>query len=180
MVKQGVALGVVAALWGAPVAAADNGHAADRVLSAMVACRATADPRARAACYDAALDRLQQQIGASQVVILDREQVASDRKSSFGFGADGPRMPVQRVPKAKAPRTVEDVVAVDSTVASASSYGYDQWTIRLATGAVWRTTESGIPAQPRTGAPVHIHRGIMGSYLLRVGSYRAVKAIRVG
>lgn len=179
MAKQALGMIILAALAGAPVAAADDRHAADRVLSAMLACRATPDPRARATCYDAALDHLQQQIAARQVVIMDREQVAADRKSEFGFGGEAPHIPAPRAVKIKPAPGEEEVVAVDSTVASAAPYGYDQWTIRLATGAVWRSTESGIPAQPRTGAPVHIHRGIMGSFLMRVGNFRAVKAIRI-
>lgn len=175
------------ALWVAvstPAAAADSGRASDRALAPLVACRQTRDPAARAACYDAALDALQQSVAARQVVIIDREQSDQDRRASFGFSAthdvERPK-PAKPEPVAKAPRKapIEAVTEVDSTVVSAQPYGYDQWTIRIATGATWRTTESGIAIAPKPGTKIHIHRGVMNGYLLRVGTNRVVRAMRV-
>ncbi len=168
----------------APAAAAENeGHAADRALAPFVACRATRDPAVRLACFDAALDRLQAQVAQRQVVIIDHEQVAQDRRTLFGFSpshevaATRPPRPAP-TPRAARPAS-EEVAEIDSTVVSAQPYGYDQWTIRLATGATWRTTEAGIPIQPKPGSKVHVHRALMNSFLLRVGAFRAVRAVRV-
>ncbi len=179
MIKHvGLAAGMT--LLALPAAAADNGHAADRVLAQMVACRQNPDARARAVCYDAAFDRLQQQIAQRQVVIVDREQVAQDRKSLFGFsGGEHRAAPVREAKQAKL-QPVEDLAEIDSTVTSATSYGYEQWTIRLANGAIWRSTEAGITVSPRPGTKVHIHRALMGSFFMKVGSGRTVRAMRVG
>lgn len=180
---------LVAAMTGmaAPVWAEEGGRAADRVLAPFLSCRQNRDVAARAACYDAALDTLQGQVGARQVVIVDHDQAVQDRRTLFGFGADHgaqpprPVKPARPVATARAAKPVsEELNEIDSTVASSQPYGYDQWVIRLATGAVWRTTESGLPIQPKPGAKVHIHRGVMNGYLLRVGSSRAVRAMRVG
>jgi hypothetical protein len=183
MKRTAWALGI-AALACVPAGAQETGgRAADRVLAAFIGCRQQRDPVVRAACYDAALDRLQGQVAARQVVIVDHEQVQQDRRTLFGFApghaADAPK-PAKPIPTPKAARPpAEDVAEIDSTVVSAQSYGYDQYQIRIATGAVWRTTESGLPAAPRPGTRIHIHRAIMNSYLLRVGGYRAVRAVRV-
>ena len=177
-------LAIAAALAGTPGLAQDAGRASDRALAPLVSCRQTPDPRARAACYDAALDQLQQSVANRQVVIVDHDQAVQDRRTLFGFGAREQPVPKPaRPPKnAVAARAApEEVVEIDSTIVAATQTNYDQWVFRLATGAVWRTTEgSAIPVAPRAGTKVHIHRSIMGGYLMRVGSYRAVRALRIG
>ena len=116
---------------------------------------------------------------------MDREQVHEDRKTMFGFnGAEAPaRIAAVKPPKAakatKAARA-EEVQEVDSTLVSMSPYGYNRWTVRIATGAVWRTTEEGASSASRPGTEVQIRRSIMGSYIIRIGKARALKAIRVG
>lgn len=174
----------IAALACVPAGAQDGGgRAADRVLAPFITCRQQRDPAARAACYDAALDRLQGQVTARQVVIVDHEQVQQDRRTLFGFSpghAQEAPKPAKLAPAPRAARApVEDVAEIDSTVVSAQPYGYDGLQIRIATGAIWRTTEGGIPIPPKPGTRIHIHRALMNSYLLRVGSYRAVRAVRV-
>lgn len=182
-------LGMALAVLAAPAGAEDNGRASDRALAPLVACRMMPDPRARAACYDAALDRLQQAVAARQVVVMDREQVHEDRRAMFGFNSgDAPsRLAIVKPPKAaKASRAArgapatEEVEEVDSTLVGMSPFGYDRWTIRIATGAVWRTTEPGFPVALKPGTEVHIRRGIMGSYIVRIGKARPLKAMRVG
>lgn len=167
----------------APVQAQDSGRASDRALAPLVACRPIPDPRARASCYDGALDRLQQAVAGRQVVVMDREQVREDRRSAFGFvGETVPRPKPVRQPKSARGTAAlpEDIATIDTTATSASPFGYDRWTIRLATGAIWRTTEAGIATAPRAGSPIHIRRGVMGGFLLRVGKGRTVRAMRVG
>ncbi len=178
-------LGMALAMLAAPAGAEDNGRASDRALAPLVACRPMPDPRARAACYDAALDRLQQAVAARQVVVMDREQVHEDRRAMFGFNGGGAparlaAVKPPKLPKAARAAPAEEVEQIDSTVASMTQYGYDRWTIRLATGALWRTTEGGIPIAYKPGTNVHIRRGIMGSYIIRIGKARPLKAMRVG
>ena len=172
-----------------PAAAQEASHAADRTLAPMVACRGIADSAQRAACYDGALNQLQGRVTDRQVVIVDHEQVKQDRRTLFGFGpahkaAEPKAPPPPKLAKAargsRAAAPTEDLREIDSTVASASSNG-EFWIIRLATGATWRTTEaSNITVAPRAGTKVHIHKSPIGSFFMRIGNARAVRAVRTG
>jgi hypothetical protein len=158
----------------ASVIAQDSGKASDRALAPFVACRQIPDVRARALCYDNALDRLQHSVAGREVVIVDKQQANEDRKSLFGFNA------ANRMPAARAVRPADaEVAAIDSTVSGARQSGYDRWDIRLANGAIWRTLEAGIIVAPKNGEEVHIRRGALGSFMIRIGKSRAMRAIRV-
>jgi hypothetical protein len=158
-----IALGV-----SVPALAADErGRPSDRALAPLVACRPIADPRARAVCYDNALDKLQQSVAERTVVVVDRDTV---KTTGFGFSGGQPprRAPVR-------PQEEEEVV---TTIVSATSAGYETWTIRLANGAVWRTTDD-LGFQPRSGAEARIKRGALGSYMMRIGKAPAVRVKRI-
>jgi hypothetical protein len=148
-------------------------QAADRVLAPFNACRPIGDVQRRAACYDAALDRLRNAVTERQVVIVDKQQAAADRRTLFGLGGSATERRI--APVASEP----PVQAIDSTVVSARSVGYDLWAVRLATGATWRTTEAWGALSPKTGQPVRIRRGLMNSYTIRIGNSRALRAVRV-
>ncbi|WP_294394290.1 hypothetical protein [uncultured Sphingomonas sp.] len=168
-----------------PAMAAEK-DGATRVLAPLVACRPISDASARAACYDRALDGLRGAVSAKQVTILDREQVQVNRKAMFGYSGQEPpapkasrKAPAQVTAKGPTPAP-EPVNEISSTIVSATPYAVDRWTIRIAGGAVWRTTEAGMAVAPRAGTPVHIKRALMGSYMLRIGDARALRAMRVG
>lgn len=157
-------------LAGPASAAEDKGRASDRALAPLVVCRPIPDPRLRAACYDAALDKLQQSVADRNVVVMDREQVKQD----FGFGG-GP--PPKRIANARSiePITVQEMA---STIASVAPYSYGMWVVRLANGAIWRTSDS-MDSSPRTGAEVHVRRGALGSYVMFIGKSQSVRVKRV-
>jgi len=167
--------GAIAALPG--TAWAQSGGAA-RALAPLVACRGVADPRAKANCYDAALDKLQNAVAGREVVIVDKQQNNEDRKALFGFNAERQLEEPAHARRERGPREPE-VDSVDSTVALARRTGIDHWTIRLANGATWRTLEPGITSAPDVGDPVHIRRDALGKYMMRVGKSRSMRAIRV-
>jgi len=158
------------------VARAENGGAG-RALAPLNACRVLADPRAKASCYDAALDKLQGAVDKREVVIVDKQQDNEDRKSLFGFNAER-TLEEPRVKRDRAQRE-PDVEQMDSTVALSRRTGIDHWTIRLANGATWRTLEPGITSPPQAGDQVHIRRDALGKYLMRVGKSRSMRSIRV-
>lgn len=156
--------------------AQDSGRPSDRALAPLVACRPIADPRARALCYDGALDRLQRAVGDRRVVLIDREDLSSDPR--FAFGLDGPGHTTRARPARKSAAGQEGR-SIHATVVAATATGYGLWTIRLSTGAVWRTIESGL-TNPRPGAEVHIRAGVLGGYLLWLDGGLPIRAIRVG
>jgi hypothetical protein len=168
IVRAGIALAVLMA---GPALAADEkgGRPSDRALAPLVACRPIADPRARATCYDAALDKLQQSVADRAVVVMDREQV----KASFGFGGSQP------LPRSVAAKALpEPIQEIDSTVTTVQSLGYDNWAIRLASGAVWRTTDSALAFPPKVGATVKIRRASLGGYTMFLGRNQTVRVLR--
>jgi len=162
MARIGMAAG--AAALALPALAQDSGRPADRALAPFVACRPLADPRARALCYDAALDRLQQAVAERQVVIVQRDE----RRAVLSLPATSPRA----APVLPA--------RIDSTIVSATVTGYDRWIIRIASGTIWRTTESGLSVVPRPGLEINIRRGALGGYLMQIGKGRSVRAERIG
>lgn len=165
--RAGIAL---ALLLGAPaLAAEDKGRPSDRALAPLVACRPIPDPKARALCYDAALDKLQQSVVDRNVVVMDREQV----KANFGFGGS---QPLPRSPAAKAqPIQIDEV---ESTITAVTSYGYDNWGIRIASGGLWRTTDSALPFPPKVGATIKIKRASLGGYVMYLGNNKTVRVLR--
>lgn len=170
LAKHARAAVILALLLGGPaLAAEDKGRPSDRALAPLVACRPIPDPRARALCYDAALDKLQQSVADRNVVVMDREQV----KANFGFGGT---QPLPKSPAAKAqPIQVDEV---ESTITSVTSYGYDNWGIRIASGGLWRTTDSALPFPPKVGATIRIKRASLGGYVMYLGNNKAVRVIR--
>jgi hypothetical protein len=161
----------------ASVIAQDPGKASDRALAPFVACRQIPDVRARALCYDNALDRLQHSVAGREVVIVDKQQATEDRKSLFGLNAALQMTEPQhkRDRRAREP----EVNAIDSTVTAARRSGIDHWTIRLATGAIWRTLEPGITSPPAIGDVVQIRRDALGKFMMRVGRSRSMRSMRV-
>ena len=146
------------------------------LVSALEACRAIADPAERLACYDKQVGALLDATSTGDVAVVDKAEVRKARKSLFGFG-----MP--KIPFFSGDDTTDAVSdTLETTIKSASGIGYGKYRMVVAEGnAVWETTETyGTMRDPRAGDKIVIKRGPLGSYLLRIGSNRAVKGKRVG
>jgi len=129
-------------------------RASDVALEPLAACRAVADPTARLGCYDAAVDRLRSAVGDRKVVAVDKAvSTAAVEKAATG--------PVDR--------HGDDDRFINSTVASAVSYGNDEWGVRLADGSRWRTTQPGLGKLPPVGAEARIRPGTIGGFILQIG-----------
>ena len=55
----------------------------------------------------------------------------------------------------------------------------DRWSLQLAEGGRWRTTEPWTNAEPKSGMTVEIRRGALGSYILRAKGQTTVRVTRV-
>ena len=145
------------------------------LVNALSACRAMSDPARRLACYDDAVTRLTQAVGRNDVVVLDREDIRRTRRSLFGFHL--PRLPIFG---GGAREVDERPVEITATVASAHNIGYDKYQMRLDDGAIWQTTEASPYVRgPHAGSIVVIHRGPLGSYMMRIDGQRALRAMRM-
>lgn len=159
----------------APRSGAGRHAAADEargVIAELTGCRSLTDNAARLACYDAAAAKLAAATASGDVKILDREEVRETRRGLFGF--DLPKLPFF-----KGDDTAKDTPQeLDTTVRGIAAAAYGKYTLTMEDGAVWQTAEP-LPRDPKTGMKVHINRGAIGNYFLKVGSMRAVRAARV-
>jgi len=155
----------------APVVAAARGDAAG-LIGELTACKAVADNTARLACYDAATAKLAEATAKGEVKIIDREEIRQTRRSLFGF--ELPKIALFKGDDSAADTPSE----IDTTLKAVGPSEYGKFTLTMADGAVWRTTEP-LPRDPRVGMAVHIKRGALGNYFIRVGEMRGVPAQRI-
>ncbi len=153
--------------------ARDRPHEATAgVITELTACRSNTDATARLACFDAASAKLAEATAKGDVKIVDREDIRATRRSLFGFA-------IPHVAFFKGDDTAEDTPSeIDTTLKSVGASEYGKVTLTMDDGAVWRTTEP-LPRDPRAGMPIHLKRGALGNYFLRVGTMRPVTAQRI-
>lgn len=149
------------------IAAATTG-----IVAELTGCKTLTDDAARLACYDKAAAKLEAATASGDVKLLDREDIRATRRSLFGF--DLPKLPFFKGDDS-AKDTPEEL---DAVVKSVQAAGYSKFVLTMEDGAVWQSTEP-LPRDPKAGAKVHINRGALGNYFMRVGSMRSVRAMRV-
>ena len=158
-----------------PAQSADGEPALARadLLARLVACRSMADTSARLACYDvaaAALDTAERQ---GDVVVVDRDQISTARRESFGFSMPSIPNLFERDGK------LESIDAIDTTLASATQNWEGRWTFTLADGSVWQQIDTAyVSFRNRGTPPVTVRSAALGSFLLTVGDSRAVRVRR--
>lgn len=142
------------------------------MLERLAGCRVVADNAARLACYDgaaAALDTAQQQ---GDLVVIDRAGMNETRRQLFGFD-------VPTLPRLFGATASPDIDSIETTLQSASQSGEGRWVFRLADGGVWRQIDSEpVRFRNRPGQEVRVRKASLGSFMLTVGSSRAVRVRR--
>jgi hypothetical protein len=169
-------LALVAALAAssAPALGKDRPIAPSPLVTALANCQKLADSAARLACYDKTVPAL---VGAEKrgdIKVVDRESVRKARRSLFGFAL--PSIPFFDSGDGKdaAPTKLE------STILNFSSIGNGFYRFTIADGrAVWESTEAAIFGDPKTGDPVTITRGALGSYWAKIGKRREFRVRRL-
>lgn len=139
----------------------------------LLACRALTAPTERLACFDAAVGELETARRAGEVAVIDRTQIEQSRRESFGFSLPSMSRMLGVGPQA-------ELEEIETTLVSASrAGGQGEWTFRLADGGTWRQIDSmSAVFRNRPGEPVRVRRGAIGSFLLTVGSSRAIRVRR--
>lgn len=159
MVGRIAATAALAAVAGAGFAA-DKPAGRAAPFKRLVDCRGTADRDARLACYDREVAALDAAEAKSDVVIVDREQVRSARRSLFGL-----RLPrIELFGPSKEPEK-EEVKRVDTTIAAIARTADGHVTFTTAEGAVWRQIDDFVVAgRLQPGGGVRIVRNRIGSF----------------
>jgi hypothetical protein len=176
MLRSQAAIGLCALLAAGSAAAADRAPAnGSPLVGELGRCRSISDNAQRLACFDRASGALLAAASRGDVSVVDRSELRTTRRSLFGFGL--PKLPFFRGD----PTADEASETLDSKIASARELGNGKYRIGLTDGnAVWDTLETYEALDPpRSGQPVTIKRGALGSYLVRIDGQRGVKAKRV-
>ncbi|MGA0607325.1 hypothetical protein ACO2Q0_15145 [Phenylobacterium sp. VNQ135] len=146
---------------------------ADAALKGLADCAALADPAGKAACYDAAYQALNHQVRSGELSIIRRKEAQAAQRGAFGLdlpslslfdraaGSDGP------------------LQSVTDELARAYQDGSGRWVFELKGGATWRQIDNGtVSPKPKAGAAVEIRKAALGSFFLKVGEARGVRAKR--
>ena len=143
---------------------------------ALVHCRSIAEAAARLQCFDAAAAALEQAAERRDLVVVDRAQVHESRRRLFGLAL--PHLPI--FGGGDNDRDDQEISQIESTIASAVRNDLGQWQVRMQEGGTWIQTDfNQLALAPRPGQPVVVHRGPLGSYMMRVGHQPGVRVRRV-
>lgn len=163
-------------LFPATTAVAQDAKAPERLIDALAACLEIPNDSQRLACSDKAARALVDATKRKEVVVMDRADVTKTRRSLFGFTL--PKLKLFGGGDDDREEEIEQLEAKIERVAAQPQNGY---VITIEGGARWRTTEPWTrSALPQPGVTVTIKRAALGSYFIKIGSGRAVRAIRIG
>jgi hypothetical protein len=146
-----------------------------QVVADVIACKSVTDLQARFACYEETVTRLRAASERREIVVVDREEVRRTRRSLFGFAL--PRLRLfgsggENVDDA------EPVTEITTSIAQVRPHGHQLWSMTLADGSVWQTTEPSRLTEPRSGHSIRITAGAFGGYLANIDGARAVRVTR--
>jgi hypothetical protein len=149
-----------------------------RPVAALQQCRSVADPQARLACYDKAVDVLAAATASGDTVVVERTEVRKARKGLFGFTLPRIGFLTGREDNAE---DVADASALETTIVSARPTRDGKWRFSVEGGATWETVEANLGfSDPVPGAKVLLEKGSLGAYFVKVGKGRRVQAKRIG
>lgn len=139
-------------------------------------CRSIAENLARLACYDRQAEALDVATRNRDVVISDKKALKEARRGLFGFAA-----PIGKLMGFGGDEgSDEDAIKEIETSVTAASRNQSGWRLDLADGSTWEQNDTrDFVLSPKTGNPVKITRGTLGTYFVSVKSQRAIKMRRV-
>ena len=161
------------AILGATAASAED-RPRPTALTALAACRSIADNAERLACFDRQAAAFEEAEKRGDLLVADRAEIRKSKRTLFGLN-----LPDFSLFRKRDDAPEEPEIREIETTLSGASYVNRAWTFVLADGARWRQTDPLTLFEPKAGDRVFIRRAAMGSYFLKVGSQRAVRAQRI-
>ncbi len=170
MKRVSLVLGMTGLLTGAAVA--QPGRQPDQY-RALLECRSRADDAARLRCLDAAVAALEAARTKGDVLVNSRAEALQAQRSLFGFAI--PRF--LRGGGNNAER--DEIKELKTTVKAARDSGFMRYSLDLAEGGAWQTTDvhNGAPP-PRAGTAVTVKRTPFGGYLIDIPGQKLLRARR--
>jgi hypothetical protein len=136
-------------------------------------CRSTAEVPARAACYDRAVGEFDRLLASGEIVVVDKERVATVKRQAFGFSLPS----LNLFEHSDKPQELEEITA---TAARAYRQSDGHWAVELEDGAVWAQTDNErIDRDPHPGSKVQIKKAAMSSFFMKIDGQRALRARRI-
>ena len=146
---------------------------ANPLIEALAQCLTIKADAERLACTDVAAAKLIAAERGRELVVVTRDEVRKTKRSLFGLAIDendvfaGREAPADRIER------------LETTIAAAAPTGMERWSLVLAEGGRWRTTEAWDYASPKPGMTVVVRKAAMGSYVLDAKGQRSVRVMRV-
>lgn len=151
-----------------PAAPSDDPSA----LKTMFDCRKLPTKEARADCYDAAVDALQNAQAKGEVVVVDREKIKAVRRQAFGFSLPSISLLTKGLKE-------EPVKSIEIELKSAHQSADGYWVMTTVEDSVWRQTQnSGYEFTPHAGSKLIVRPGILGAYFCEVDGQPQVRCRR--
>ncbi|HEY3814222.1 MAG TPA: hypothetical protein VGL66_13435 [Caulobacteraceae bacterium] len=175
--RAGVMAAAIAALTGTPLIAKDKRAVPEvgraQALQDLAHCRTITDDQARLACFDKAAATFDEAEKAGDIVVVDKAQAGEVKRQAFGLNLNGALGIFDRGIHA------EKVDNVTLTVDHAFQTGDGKWTIVTQEGQVWRQIDSDpLDQTPRAGDKAVVSQGSLGSFFIKVGHDRSIRAHR--
>jgi len=161
------------------------------VIDGLYDCTSIAAEAERLACLDAAVARMRLAQERGEIAIITRQEVETDAEEKFGFRgvpsvveekeqalkAADPPASAATTDRLEAEATSERVFAV----ASIDETIRGKLRVRLENGAVWEQTDSRKLRLSRRSPPetVEIREASLGSFMMIIGNYPAIRVKRV-
>lgn len=148
------------------------------ILQTLVNCRTVADSAARLTCYDTQVARLDAAESRKELVVVDKEEIKKARRGLFGlslpdlgglFGGGDE----------KKDEPLGSVSEIESTIKSARTDQFGNWSIVIADGARWVQTEPKSMRDPKLGQPIKIRKAALGSFMANINGQTGFKVKRV-
>lgn len=153
-------------------AAADQGDTFKQpaVLKAVLDCRAIADSTTRLACFDRSAEALETATTSKEVLVVDRATARKTKRGLFGLS----------LPKLKlfGDGDDEEVDQIETTIASTYTSKDGSTVFVLEDGARWKQTD-GRDTFAKSGQPITVRKGALGSFFARVNGQPGVRVVRV-
>lgn len=149
----------------------ENG-APPAIYTALLDCRAIADPQARLACFDAKAEVLANATAQHSIIVADQEELRKTRRGLFGFAlpttgllADGEE---------------EEIKRFETAVTSARTTRDGRWIVAVTPGGTWEQIDSReLALAPKANQKVVITHGALGTYFVSVDGQIPLRMRRI-
>lgn len=140
-----------------------------QLLTALESCRTIKSDAARLSCYDDAAAKLSGAQTRNEVVVLDRAQVETAKRSLFGFSQPSAKVFGEKD---------EPLREITSTITAVRAQGSGLVRLVLADGSTWESIDTPL-FPPKSGTGVTVKAGLLGSYTATPQRGRALRVRRV-